>query len=150
MAYQMVQMPVTLSQAESHFGSYDWQSASCGHSASAERLVFISTWDIFVDSEVYFYDVTRFSFSSVLLWRPCSTYVCQSDKYTISPPKIRRFSAVHANTLTQILHLTVTRLHSFHRAPTEMNTYRRFMIFVIQLPLWLSTKQSTSSTHVLT
>ena len=42
MAYRMAQIPMTLSAAEGHFCSYDWQCASRGPSA-AELLVLIMT-----------------------------------------------------------------------------------------------------------
>jgi len=39
MAYQMAQIPMTLSEREGHFCCYEYQSALCSPSASAEILV---------------------------------------------------------------------------------------------------------------
>jgi len=39
MAYQMVHIPITLSELEGHFCSYDWQSTLHSLSASAELLM---------------------------------------------------------------------------------------------------------------
>jgi len=43
MSYQMVQIPVTLSEVEGHFCNYDCQSVLLGPSEFAELLVIHST-----------------------------------------------------------------------------------------------------------